>query len=91
MPISVNGAIKGAVYVFEHDADEGAIILALQRNLGSVSVILTLLTLVIGVVYSRTFTGRITKLLDGIQTVREGEYSYRVDEQAFSNSCKYCI
>lgn len=81
VPISVNGAIKGAVYVFEHDADEGAIILALQRNLGSVSVILTLLTLVIGVVYSRTFTGRITKLLDGIQTVREGEYSYRVDEQ----------
>ena len=81
VPITVNGSIKGAVYVFEHDADEGAIILALQRNLGSISVILTLLTLLIGVVYSRTFTGRITKLLDGIQNVREGEYTYRVDEK----------
>ena len=36
VPISVNGAIKGAVYVFEHDDDEGAIILALQRKHGSV-------------------------------------------------------
>lgn len=78
VPIAASGKITGAVYVFEFDPDEGSIILALQTNLRNLSIALTALTVLIGILYSSTFTSRITKVLDGIQNVREGKYSYRI-------------
>lgn len=78
VPVAANGKITGAVYVYEFDPDDGAIILALQRNLRNISILLTAVTVLIGIIYSSTFTGRITKVLDGIQNVRDGKYTYRI-------------
>ena len=78
VPVLSKGSVVAAVYVFEYDADEGTIILGLQNDLRKFSVALTVLALFLSFVYSKTLTHRITKVLDAIKTVREGEYTYRI-------------
>ena len=50
----------------------------IQRNLRSISIVICLVSLVMGVVFSKALTRRIAQLLRAVRTVREGEYSHRV-------------
>lgn len=79
VPIVSKGQIVGTVYIYELDPNEGAIILALQSDLCKISIALALLTIIVCVLYSSTFTRRITRILKAIKNVREGEYTYRID------------
>ena len=77
-PVTYRSMTQGAVYLYECDAEQGARLLGIQSNLRSISVVICLVTLVMGVVFSKALTRRIALLLDAIRTVREGEYSHRV-------------
>lgn len=78
VPIVYEGRIVGCVYLYEYDEEEGAIIMALQGDIRKISIALTVFTVIMSVLYSTTFTGRITHILNAIKNVREGEYSYRI-------------
>lgn len=79
VPIMYDGTIVGSVFLYEYDEEEGAIVMALQSDIRKISAALTVFTVIMSVLYSTTFTGRITHILNAIKNVREGEYSYRID------------
>ena len=78
VPITYRSMTQGAVYLYEHDAEQGALLRGIQTNLRNISMIICLVTAVMGLVFSKALTRRIALLLRGIHTVRQGEYSHRV-------------
>ena len=77
-PVMYRNALIGAIYLYEYDSEQGAIIIGLQENLMRISVIMLALALLLSAVLSRTLTRRISRVIDGISELREGDYSARV-------------
>lgn len=78
VPVTYRSMTQGAVYLYEYDAEQGAMLQGIQTNLRFISLVICLVTLVMGVVFTKALTRRIALLLGAIRTVREGEYSHRV-------------
>ena len=78
VPVTYRSMTQGAVYLYEYDAEQGALLQGIQTNLRTISIVICLVTAAMGVVFSKALTRRIAQLLRGIHTVREGEYSHRV-------------
>ena len=78
VPITYRSMTQGAVYLYDYDAEQGALLQGIQDNLRSISLTICLLTLVLSVVFSKALTRRIALLLRAIHTVRQGEYNHRV-------------
>ena len=78
VPVTYRSMTQGAVYLYEYDAQQGALLLGIQTNMRNISVVVCLVTAAMGLVFSQALTRRIARLLRGIHTVREGEYSHRV-------------
>ena len=70
--------IIGAVYLYEVDAEQGALLLNVQSTLRSISAVICIFVLALSVFFSNALTRRIGDLLKAIGIVREGEYSHRV-------------
>ena len=68
----------GAIYLYESDQTQGELLLALQQNLRTISVIIAVVTLLMSAFFSRMLTARITALLRAIRIVGEGEYGHRL-------------
>ena len=79
VPITYRSMTQGAVYLYDYDSDQGALLQGIQTNLGSVSAVVCLVAVVLGLIFSKALTRRIALLLRAIHTVRQGEYSHRVD------------
>ncbi len=77
-PVVSGGSIVGAVFLYEYDAEQGAIIQGLQRNLLNVSALLGGAGLIIIFIISSTLTRRIKRLTAAMGVVRGGDYSYRI-------------
>ncbi len=77
-PILYRGMTQGAVYLYECDEEQAQLLLDFQENLLRISVIVCVAALLFSVLLSKALTRRVGVLLQGIRTVREGEYSYRV-------------
>jgi len=77
-PILLQGKVSGAVFLYEYDAAQGAMILSLRSTLRSFSLAISAAAILLSIALSRSLAGRITRVLNGIQSVREGEYSYRI-------------
>ena len=78
VPVTYRSMTQGAVYLYEYDAEQGAMLQGIQTNLRFISLVICLVTLVMCVVFAKALTRRIALLLGAIRTVREGEYSHRV-------------
>ena len=72
------GLVSGAVHLYEYDADQGTILLALQNNLKNISIAIGILAFILSVFFTRTMTRRIVRILEAIKVVRGGEYNYHV-------------
>ena len=81
VPITYRSMTLGAVYLYEYDGDQGALLSGVQQNLRSISVAICVGSLILSVIFSRALTRRIADLLKAIRTVRQGEYSHRVPLQ----------
>lgn len=79
VPIMKNAKVMGSVYISEYDSEQGEIILNLQSNLRSISIAVSAAAIVLSIVLSGTLTKQITRVLNAIESVRAGEYSYRID------------
>ena len=78
-PVLYQNQIIGAVYAYEYDTDQAALLAGLQGNLLRLSGVIALVVLVLSLILSKTLTRRIGLLLNAIQQVREGSYSHRAD------------
>jgi len=78
VPITYRSMILGAVYLYEYDGEQGALLLGIQQKLRSISLVICVGCLIMSAIFSRALTRRIADLLRAIRTVREGEYSHRV-------------
>ena len=76
-PVLYQNQIIGAVYAYEYDTEEAALLVGFQSNIFRLSCIIGGLVVVFSVLMSRALTVQISELLEAIRKVREGAYSHR--------------
>ena len=76
-PVLYRNQIIGAIYVYEYDTQQAALLENLQANLLSISVGVGLLVLTLSAAVSRSITRRLESLQTAIRGVREGAYTQR--------------
>ncbi len=77
-PVTYRNVVIGAVYLYEYDTEQGALLVGVQNNLRTISIVICVVALLLSFVFSRALTRRMGALLQAIHIVREGEYSHRV-------------
>jgi len=76
----MNGETQiGAVFLYENDMAQGALIEGIARNLQNISIGIFIAALFLALVFSRTLTKRLTEMLSAMRIVGRGDYSYRLD------------
>ena len=78
-PVLYQNQIIGAVYAYEYDTEQAALLNGLQENLLRLSAVIAVVVLVLSLVLSRALTRKIGRLLTAIRQVREGAYSHRAE------------
>lgn len=81
VPAVYRGVTLGAVYLYEYDTEQAEVLLSIQSNLRYISVVICVVALVASLILSKALTRNTSRLLGGIRSVREGEYSHRVAVQ----------
>ena len=76
-PVMYQNRIIGAVYAYEYDREQAALLTGLQSNLMRLSMGIAAAVLVLSLVLSKALTKKIGMLLTAIREVREGAYSTR--------------
>ena len=79
VPILYHGMTLGAVYLYEHDAEQAGVLLSILSNLRYISIVICVAAVVLVALLSKTLTRNTVRLLSAIRRVREGEYSHRVE------------
>lgn len=77
VPVISRGNPIGIVYVYEYDAEQGALLLDVQSNLRNISLLVSVIVILCSLFFSRALTSRVGELLRAIRIVREGKYSHR--------------
>ena len=78
-PILSYNTLSGSVYILEYDAAQGQLIHSLQYNILWISLTLNMVVLVFTVVSAGTFTRRLRRIMTSMQTIREGNYTHKVE------------
>ncbi|SFP21896.1 Signal transduction histidine kinase [Oscillibacter sp. PC13] len=78
-PVLYQNQIIGAVYAYEYDTEQAALLEGLQGNLMRLSIFIGVVVLGLSVLLSRALTRKIGQLLTAIRQVREGAYSHRAN------------
>ena len=76
-PVLYQNQIIGAVYAYEYDTEQAALLEGLQANLLRLSAMIGAVVLCLSGVLSRALTRKMALLLTAIRQVREGAYSHR--------------
>lgn len=78
MPIIYRDMTIGAIYLYETDGEQGALLGNLQKNLRSISLVIAGVTAAVILFFSRMLNTRLTALLAAIKIVGQGEYGHRL-------------
>ncbi|MBR5381978.1 MAG: HAMP domain-containing histidine kinase [Oscillospiraceae bacterium] len=79
VPVMRGSRVAGAVVIYQRDPVQGEVIMGLRSNILRISLVVMLAAAALGVIMASMISGRMKRVLKAIQTVREGEYSYRID------------
>ena len=77
MPLSAQGAITGAVYISEYDAERAEIILSMQSRIRTLSIVIGALAMVTACVFVVLIMRRLRELVRSMRVVAAGDYGYR--------------
>ena len=80
-PVVSRGVTVGAVCVFDEDREQGEILLDMQSTMRNMSITIVVISIVAIVFMLWSVIRRITSILNAIESVREGEYNYRIGIQ----------
>lgn len=78
-PVLYQNQIIGAVYAYEYDTEQAALLEGLQSNLLRLSAVVGISVLLLSFWLSQALTGKLGQLLVAIRKVREGAYSHRTE------------
>ena len=76
-PVVYQNRVIGAVFAYEYDPEQAALLQELQDTIRMMSVIAALAVVILSVIMSRAVTRQIRELLGAIRRVRAGAYSHR--------------
>lgn len=79
MPFSGKSGINGAVYLSELDRERGEIIVNVQREMLTISIIVVAVAIVSAALLSNMMVSRISELVKSIRIVAGGDYSHRLE------------
>ena len=77
VPVGHQGAVIGAVSLYENDTERAGIILSIQHRIALLSLVIGAAVLLIAVMFSWLVLRRFYSLADSMHTVACGDYSYR--------------
>ena len=77
-PIYSYGTLTGCIYILEYDAQQGALIASLQRNILSITLILEVAVIIFSVAFSSRFSRRLKRIRTSMRIIRSGDYSHKV-------------
>ena len=78
-PIVYHSQTIGAVYAYEYDTEQAALLLSMQRNLLTISVVVTIFAAGLSLLLSRVLTRRFGVLTEAVRKMREGSYSHHAE------------
>lgn len=81
MPVCSDGRTIGAVYLSEYDEEQAALIVGIQHRLGTITVVIGVIAMVMILFSIKVMTRRITLLADGVRIVQSGDYSFRLESK----------
>ena len=76
-PVVYRGEVLGCVYLYEYDSEQADILLSIQNNLRSISIVIGLAAAVLALLLSQALTRSAGRLLAAIRRLRKGEYDNR--------------
>lgn len=77
-PIISYGSPIGAVYMIEHDTQQGQILRSIQINTLTISIALELLLIVFSLLFSKAYTRRLRRIMVSMRIIRGGDYTHKV-------------
>lgn len=77
-PIFYYGTLIGCVYMTEYDTEQGELLQTLQSTIFQLTVILEFFVIVFSLLYSRSFSSRMRKIMQSMKIIQEGNYSHKV-------------
>lgn len=77
MPMSYQGELTGAVYLYEHDAERAEIILGIQNKIRTLSLVIGAAALVLAGFFAFIVMQRLRELVNSMRVVAGGDYAYR--------------
>ena len=77
MPLSSQGLITGAVFLYERDTERAQIILSFQGRIRTLSLVIGLLALALAATYVLFLTRNLRALAGSMRVVAGGDYRYR--------------
>lgn len=78
-PIIAYGSLLGCVYISEYDTTQGSLIASIQYNIFLITLFLEIVVIIFSFFSSGTYARRLRKILTSIRTVRDGDYSHKVE------------
>ena len=78
-PIVNRGATIGAVYIHDEDREQGEILDVMQQTIRNISIIIAVFSALVVTLIIWSMMRRVTSVIKAIKSVREGQYSYRID------------
>ena len=78
-PVIYHSQTIGAVYAYEYDTEQAALLLSMQRNLLTISLVVTVFAVGLSLILSRVLTRRFGVLTEAVQKMREGSYSHHAE------------
>ncbi len=79
VPVTYRGMLLGCVYVYDYDSDQAALLVGLQQNLQTLSVVFVAAAFVVSLLISGSMTRKTSKLLQGIQNTEGGTLAQKVE------------
>ena len=79
IPVMYHSSPVGAVYLLDLDTEEAALLLGIQSNTFTISVIVLIVVIVVSLLFSILLSTRIHSILHSVQIAREGEYTHKID------------
>lgn len=79
VPVTFEGSATGAVYIYDYDTEQAGMLENMRGNLGKVSLVILVLSLLLVFIFSGLLTKRIKSMLRAMRTLGGGKYDYRID------------
>lgn len=77
-PVYSQGILIGSIYLLEFDPLQGALFSSLQINILIITFALEIFVILFSLLFSSSYTRRLRRIMSSIRTVREGDYSHKL-------------